>query len=85
MSAMSVPRRWATRCTAHRTNGEPCRAWSIRGGYVCRSHGGSTKRVRAAAELRWAEARATRALMDRMAARMEQTNAEVEAIRRAAR
>jgi len=49
-----MPRqRWAVRCTAHRSNGRPCRAWSITGGYVCRTHGGAIRRVREAAQRRW--------------------------------
>src|SRR5215207_1399204 len=36
-------------CTAHRSNGEPCHAYAIRGGNVCPKHGGSTPQVRKAA------------------------------------
>jgi hypothetical protein len=52
-----MPRRpWGERCTAHRTNGTPCGAWAIRGGFVCRMHGGSAPQVRAAAHRRlWEE------------------------------
>jgi len=39
-------------CTAHKTG-----AWSIRGAYVCRVHGGSTAKVRAKAALRLEEHR----------------------------
>lgn len=53
--------RWGVRCTAHRTNGQPCRAWAIRGGYVCRSHGGSVGHVRAKAAWRWELVRVRRA------------------------
>lgn len=38
-----------TLCTAHRTNGTPCRAWAIRGGRVCVVHGGAASQVKAAA------------------------------------
>ena len=40
------------RCSAHRTNGEPCKLPPIRGGGVCHKHGGSAPQVRAAANLR---------------------------------
>lgn len=43
---------WARRCSAHRSNGEPCGAWAIRGGFVCRVHGGSAPQVKAAARAR---------------------------------
>ena len=43
---------WNVRCTAHRSDGLPCGAWSIRGGYVCRVHGGRAPQVRARAEFR---------------------------------
>lgn len=33
-------------CRAKRTNGSPCRQYAIRGGTVCRSHGGSARQVR---------------------------------------
>jgi hypothetical protein len=41
---------WAVRCRAHhKYGGKPCRAWAMRGGYVCRMHGGSLVRTRAKA------------------------------------
>ena len=40
------------RCSAHRTNGEPCHKWPIRGGRVCRNHGGAAKHVQDAARRR---------------------------------
>lgn len=46
------------KCTAKRTNGEPCKSWAIKGGKVCRVHGGASKRAKAAAARRTAEARA---------------------------
>ena len=49
-------------CTAHRTNGDPCRAWAIRGATVCRVHGGSIPAVRAKAARTLAEAAATRTI-----------------------
>jgi hypothetical protein len=45
--------RWAVRCTARRRDGQPCRAFAITGGYVCRVHGGHARQVRAAAARRW--------------------------------
>lgn len=38
----------APRCTAMRSNGEPCRAVALTGLTVCRVHGGATKKARAA-------------------------------------
>jgi hypothetical protein len=47
---MAKPPRQARRCTARRsTDGQPCRAWAIVGGTVCRSHGGSAPQVLLAA------------------------------------
>lgn len=46
------------KCTAHRSNGEPCNNWAIKGAEVCRNHGGSAPRVREAAARRVAEAKA---------------------------
>lgn len=34
------------RCRARRKDGQPCRCWAIRGGYVCRVHGGAAPQVR---------------------------------------
>lgn len=45
--------RWAVKCTAHRSNGQPCSAYAITGGYVCRTHGGAIGHVKAAAARRW--------------------------------
>lgn len=42
-------------CTAHRTDGQPCQASAIRGGTVCRSHGGSASQVKDAARWRLLE------------------------------
>ena len=39
-------KRQARRCRAHRSNGEPCGNYAIRGGYVCVAHGGSAWHVR---------------------------------------
>lgn len=51
-------RRQARRCRARRTNGEPCKAWAIVGGSVCRAHGGSAPQVRRRAAVRQFEASA---------------------------
>lgn len=37
------------KCSAHRQDGQPCKAQAIRGGNVCRVHGGSAPQVRRAA------------------------------------
>lgn len=56
-----MPRiRWGERCRAHRSDGTPCGAWAIRGGYVCRMHGGSAPQVRSAAHMRLFEERKAR-------------------------
>lgn len=47
----------AVRCSAHRSNGQPCRAYAIIGGRVCRAHGGAAPQVRAAAERRILQSR----------------------------
>jgi hypothetical protein len=39
-------------CTAHRQDGQPCRAAAIRGARVCKVHGGMAGHVREAARLR---------------------------------
>jgi hypothetical protein len=48
--------RHARRCRAHRKNGEPCKAFAIVGGFVCRMHGGATRQARYRAVYREAEA-----------------------------
>ncbi|MCR4374133.1 MAG: hypothetical protein NUW22_04730 [Acidobacteria bacterium] len=40
----SDPRRQALRCHAHRTNGDPCRAYAMLGKTVCKVHGGKAGR-----------------------------------------
>jgi uncharacterized Zn finger protein (UPF0148 family) len=49
--------KWKRVCTARRSNGEPCRRWSIRGGFVCPTHGGRAPQVKKAAEERIEEMR----------------------------
>lgn len=39
-------------CGAHRTDGAPCGAWSVRGAFVCSVHGGRAPQVRAWTEYR---------------------------------
>ena len=46
------------RCSAHRSNGEPCKAYAVRGATVCVTHGGAAPRVREAAARRVAEEKA---------------------------
>ena len=45
-------KRQARRCTARRTNGQPCKAYAILGGEVCTAHGGSSWRVKVNALVR---------------------------------
>lgn len=40
------------KCRARRTDGQPCGCWAIRGGFVCRVHGGAAPQVRAKANVR---------------------------------
>src|SRR4051812_24427959 len=42
------------RCHAHKTNGDECPNWAIRGGTVCHVHGGRAPQVRMAARERLA-------------------------------
>jgi hypothetical protein len=37
---------WNVECGAARSDGQRCHAWSIRGGFVCRCHGGATSQAR---------------------------------------
>jgi hypothetical protein len=43
---------WRKRCSAHRSNGDPCRAPAIRGGNVCVTHGGAANHVKQSARAR---------------------------------
>ena len=47
-------RRPAVRCRAHRTDGNPCRAYAIHGGRVCWTHGGASPNAREEARHRLA-------------------------------
>lgn len=42
----------ARTCTAHRSNGQPCRRAAINGGTVCATHGGRSPQVKRAARVR---------------------------------
>lgn len=57
------------RCKAQRRDGQPCRNWSIRGGYVCRMHGGAAPQVKAKARARVEMARIYREAMAAATAR----------------
>src|SRR5690625_7033292 len=50
------------KCSAKNRAGKPCGNWAIKGGTVCRSHGGAAPRVKAAAARRRAQAEAAKAL-----------------------
>ena len=39
----------ARRCTAKRSNGQPCKRWAIKGAMVCTAHGAAAPQVRAKA------------------------------------
>jgi hypothetical protein len=52
--------RQAQHCTARKTDGEPCKAWAMRGTKVCRVHGGQAPQVQAAAAERLAVEAANR-------------------------
>ena len=45
-------------CTARKTNGEPCRAFRVRGTTVCRTHGGLAPQVKAKGQQRVKEQKA---------------------------
>ena len=52
--------RQAQRCTARKTDSEPCKAWAMLGTTVCRVHGGQAPQVQAAATERLAVEAANR-------------------------
>jgi hypothetical protein len=60
MTSPDIPR-----CTARKSNGEPCSQRPIRGGTVCYTHGGSTPQVRAAANVRLLQAKVRGELVQR--------------------
>lgn len=57
-SAPRAPAGPDRRCVATSRSGERCKRWAIKGGTVCRTHGGAVKRVREAAERREADRKA---------------------------
>lgn len=50
------------KCERHKTNGEPCRSWAIKGANVCRVHGGAAGQVKRKAAARRAEQAARAAI-----------------------
>lgn len=50
------------KCSAKRSNGEPCTKWPVGGQKVCNTHGGSSPQAKAAAERRITEAKLTAAV-----------------------
>lgn len=52
MEAPKEVRPMKAKCSAHRSNGEPCQRSPIAGGSVCATHGGSAGHVKAAAARR---------------------------------
>lgn len=68
------------RCTAHRKNGDQCKNAAIKGGNVCRVHGGSAPQVKAAALRRIQEAAdPIAAEMIRLAQQAESETARIQA------
>lgn len=49
ISARGYPK---VRCHAHKTNGEPCPQWAMRGQKVCRTHGGASPQAQRRARMR---------------------------------
>ena len=49
------------KCKAHRSNGEPCNAYAMKGQRVCSAHGGRSPRGKAAAARRLQEEKAAKA------------------------
>ena len=58
---MGSPRQ-AQKCSGHRTNGEPCKAWAMNGSSVCVAHGGKARQVKAKAARVLAERKADKLL-----------------------
>lgn len=52
------------KCSGHNSAGRPCGNWPIKGGDVCRKHGGAAPQVKAAAAARTLEAEARRLIGD---------------------
>lgn len=45
------------KCSAHKSNGDPCGNWAIKGAKVCKNHGGRAPQVKAKAGVRILETR----------------------------
>ena len=70
------------KCSAHKTNGAECNAQAIKGGNVCRVHGGMAPQVRNAARARLLEALDPAAgELVRIALNGKQENVRVQAIK----
>ena len=72
--------RQARRCKTRRSDGQPCRAFAIVGGFVCAAHGGSAPQVRSEATLRYWQARLGQAY-DRAYVRWRRETLEWQAAR----
>lgn len=60
-----MPRkRQGLKCSAPRTDGNPCGGWAINGGTVCAAHGGKAPQVRAKAQENLENARVERLLYE---------------------
>lgn len=56
------------KCTSPRRDGQPCKKWAIKGGNVCKDHGGNLPNVKGAARFRLARDAAQKAALDRLRA-----------------
>jgi hypothetical protein len=65
----------AVPCSAHRSNGDPCKNYAMLGGRVCHAHGGRAPQTRNAAQRRLTEAQILRLLVEFDTARKVQQEA----------